>query len=135
MKKHHIKPLVVVLYITLTWCQLTANGEGGSLTEAKITRCFGDIATFSIQLKLYKSICGALPTSKQGLAALARPPQSEPVPESWKMLMEEIPLDPWGHEYIYSNPATRSSKSFDLYSLGPDGEDGTADDIGNWQTQ
>ena len=43
-------------------------------------------------------------------------------------------LDPWGREYIYEYPATKSS-SYDLYTLGADGvEGGTGEntDFGNW---
>ena len=37
--------------------------------------------------------------------------------------------DPWGHPYQYRNPGKRHPEGFDVYSLGPDGKDGTADDI------
>jgi general secretion pathway protein G len=44
-----------------------------------------------------------------------------------------IPLDPWGHPYVYVFPGRHNPNSYDLYSVGPDGQDGNSDDIGNWQ--
>ena len=43
-----------------------------------------------------------------------------------------IPLDPWGNPYVYYYPGKHNPTSYDLLSKGPDGQEGTADDIGNW---
>jgi len=43
-----------------------------------------------------------------------------------------VPIDPWGHPYVYVYPGHHNPSSYDLYSIGPYGQDGTADDIGNW---
>ena len=40
--------------------------------------------------------------------------------------------DPWGNAYEYKYPGTHNKGSYDLWSKGPDGSSGTADDIGNW---
>ena len=40
--------------------------------------------------------------------------------------------DPWGNEYQYRTPGQKSQGSYDVWSNGPDGQPGTADDIGNW---
>ncbi len=45
-----------------------------------------------------------------------------------------IPEDAWGRPYVYVYPGRRNTTGYDLYSMGPDGQDGTADDIGNWTT-
>ena len=45
--------------------------------------------------------------------------------------MVEIPKDPWGNDYRYLNPGTHG-KPFEVYSIGADGKEGTADDIGSW---
>ena len=45
--------------------------------------------------------------------------------------MVSIPLDPWGHPYRYLEAGVHNPDSFDLWSAGPDGVDGTEDDIGN----
>ena len=41
--------------------------------------------------------------------------------------------DPWGHDYQYEYPPTHGKgESPDIWSLGPDGEDNTEDDIVSW---
>ena len=37
-------------------------------------------------------------------------------------------VDPWGHEYIYSKEG-KDGESCEIYSAGPDGVAGTADDV------
>jgi general secretion pathway protein G len=41
-------------------------------------------------------------------------------------------VDPWGNPYKYNNKGTKSGVGYDVWSMGPDGQDGSADDIGNW---
>jgi len=43
--------------------------------------------------------------------------------------------DPWTNPYLYSYPGKHNQNSYDLYSVGPDGKEGTDDDIGNWTTK
>ena len=69
------------------------------------------------------------------LLALRNAPASMANPEKWAgpYLNKDIPLDPWGHPYMYSYPGRNRPEEYDIWSLGPDGQDGTEDDIGNWQ--
>ena len=49
--------------------------------------------------------------------------------------LEEVPLDPWNNPYQYVNPGQRNNVGKpDVWSYGPDGQNGTDDDIGNWPT-
>jgi len=43
-----------------------------------------------------------------------------------------LPIDPWGNPYVYYYPGKHNSSGYDLLSVGPDGKEGTDDDIGNW---
>ena len=44
----------------------------------------------------------------------------------------KLPMDPWGNNYVYYYPGKHNGSSYDLLSVGPDGKEGTDDDIGNW---
>ena len=47
--------------------------------------------------------------------------------------LPEVPMDPWGREYLYLSPGEYGE--VDIYSLGADGLPGGEDqsaDIGNW---
>ncbi|MEK7385800.1 MAG: type II secretion system protein GspG [candidate division NC10 bacterium] len=37
--------------------------------------------------------------------------------------------DAWGRWFVYRYPRTRGRDEYDLRSLGPDGREGTADDV------
>ena len=41
-------------------------------------------------------------------------------------------LDAWGRPMRYRCPGRHNPDGYDLWSVGPDGIDGTADDITNW---
>ena len=43
-----------------------------------------------------------------------------------------LPIDPWGDDYIYEYPGKHNKNGYDLFSAGPDGKPGTDDDICNW---
>jgi general secretion pathway protein G len=104
----------------------------GNVDVAKESRVDGDIQAISTQLQLYESRAGRMPTTEQGIKALAEKPTTEPIPERWSQLMQQEPKDPWGQPYKYAYPATKSKAAFDIWSMGKDGADGTEDDIGNF---
>jgi general secretion pathway protein G len=49
--------------------------------------------------------------------------------------LDALPNNPWGQPYIYYYPSKHNSGTYDLLSVGPDGKEGTDDDIGNWMMQ
>ena len=104
----------------------------GTLEGAKQDRIPEDLRAIEIALTQYQSRALQVPTTEQGLQALMTRPETEPLPERWIQVMEEIPKDPWGKVYQYEAPAQRSTKAYDLYSFGPDGVK-SEDDIGNWK--
>jgi general secretion pathway protein G len=46
-------------------------------------------------------------------------------------VLSKIPVDPWGNQLVYEL-SDDQTHPFELKSLGPDGEDGTEDDIDYW---
>ena len=46
--------------------------------------------------------------------------------------LDNAPVDPWGNPYVYYYPGKHNTSGYDLLSVGPDGKEGTDDDIGNW---
>jgi general secretion pathway protein G len=85
------------------------------------------------------------PTTEQGLAALvAAPSGGEEVTGTDTVAATsnwggpytesgELPTDPWGNQYQYAYPPTNSKGDIpDIWSMGPDGQDNTEDDICSW---
>lgn len=89
-------------------------------------------------LKRYKLENGRFPTTSQGLQALVQKPSTPPVPRNWNkggyLDKPEIPLDPWGNEFIYISPG-QNGPDYDIVSLGADGLEGGEDydrDVQSW---
>lgn len=128
---------LIEIVIVLTIISILAAGSiyllKGNVDVAKEQRVEGDIQNIMTQLQLYEARNMRPPTTEQGLKALVEEPATEPKPDRWTALLEEVPKDAWGQEYHYRYPAQKSKKRYDLWSAGPDGVDGNDDDIGNWK--
>jgi general secretion pathway protein G len=99
-----------------------------ALNVAKDTRVRADISNLRTMLLSYNGTNGFYPTSDQGLKALVNRPDSEPVPNRWTQLMDSVPTDPWGKEYVYRCPGSKNPNGYDLFSSGPDRLPDTPDD-------
>jgi general secretion pathway protein G len=72
------------------------------------------------------------PTTDEGLEALVYNPRNL---RDWKgpYLKKDVPRDPWGWLFHYHYPGIRNPDSYDLWSNGTDGIEGTKDDITNFK--
>lgn len=107
----------------------------GRTQEAKENAAMTQIGVFSTALDAYELDNGFFPTTEQGLKALVEEPSSSPKPVRWKgpyLGKKTIPKDPWNNDYVYKQPGTHNPRSYDLFTRGPDGKEGTDDDITNW---
>lgn len=103
----------------------------GNIDVARESRVEADIQSISTQLRVYEMQNLRPPTTQQGLQALVTRPGGDPPPRRWRQLLERVPLDPWGEEYVYYWPGKKNADGFDLFSKGPDRQEGGGDDIGN----
>ncbi|MCX7918046.1 MAG: type II secretion system major pseudopilin GspG [bacterium] len=129
--------IMVVVIILAVLAALVIPRFGGRTEQARIAAARTQIdSLFSTALDMYEADNGTYPSTEQGLQALRVQPTTEPVPKNWKgpYLKKDVPLDPWGNAYVYVFPGTHNVNGYDLYSFGPDGQDGTSDDITNWAT-
>lgn len=91
-------------------------------------------------LKMFRMAVGRYPTTDEGLKVLYQPPDEEEAAKKWKsgggpFIEDPGGLnDPWGRPYVYVCPGRYNTESFDLSSLGPDGQE-SDDDLRNWKTQ
>ena len=84
-------------------------------------------------LEIFKIDCGRYPTTEEGWKVLTSVPTDTPLTNWHGPYLEPAtaPMDPRDRPYVYRCPAVHSTNDFDLYSLGPDGVENSADDIGN----
>ncbi len=120
-----IEILVVVTILGLI-AGIVGITVANQLEDAKIDTARVQLKNISDALELYKVKFNKYPSTAEGLNALASPPGGK------KPLLEAVPKDPFGNEYLFISPGTRNPSKFDVSSKGPDGVADTEDDIGNW---
>jgi general secretion pathway protein G len=89
-------------------------------------------------LEKYKIMIGEFPSTEQGLDALINRPAGLADPKKWDKFAPFIKdpadmTDPWGNPLQYKFPSESNPDKYDLWSMGPDGQDqgGAGDDILN----
>ncbi|HAH20305.1 MAG TPA: type II secretion system protein GspG [Candidatus Omnitrophica bacterium] len=91
----------------------------GKSEQAKKSVAQADIeASISSALELYEIDNGKFPESLSVLVG---------------KYLKKDPKDPWSNSYNYKSPGDHNQDSYDLYSKGRDGMEGTEDDITNWK--
>jgi len=88
------------------------------------------IATISntkTALAIFETDTGRFPTTSEGLEALL---QSPPSLTTWQgPYLDKFPDDAWGRPLAYKCSGIDEPAGYDLFSVGPDGIEGTEDDI------
>jgi general secretion pathway protein G len=128
---------LIVIAIVLVLTASVGFMAVGSLERARRAAVQAQIDSFCIALEAYYIDCGSYPAQEQGLAALRQKPSTEPVSDRWNgpYLYKDIPPDPWGSPYEYTNPGL-SGNPYGIRSYGSDkkeGGDGAAADISSWE--
>jgi general secretion pathway protein G len=100
--------------------------------KARIAAAKAQIGSFKTALGGFERAVGRFPSTSEGLRALIEKPPNLPEGVEWERFLDEsvIPQDPWAGEYVYRSPGA-VNPDYDLFSRGPDGQEGTDDDIGN----
>ena len=130
-----IEMLVVVTIIGL-FVALVGPGLWKKADAAKITATRAQISNFMTALGTYKLDTGTFPTTEQGLLALRVKPADA---NQWNgpYMPQDIPKDPWGHDYAYRYPGEHGDEP-DIVSYGQDGQaggEGLSADIVSWKSQ
>ncbi len=123
--------LILVITILGIMAGVVAVNVRGTSKKAKINAAKTQIKTFETAMSSFDIHMGRYPTSDEGLKALVENPDNS---EDWAgpyLQSKEVPKDPWKNDYVFNPEGTRGL-DYDIYSTGPDGQDGTEDDIGNW---
>ncbi len=94
------------------------------LSESKVKAATIQIESLAGALDLYFLDNGRYPTSAQGLDALVQRPGGASAWNGPYLKGNGVPLDPWGHAYVYRSPADRAP--YEITSYGADGQEGGA---------
>jgi len=110
-----IEILVVMAIISMLAVMVAPNifnQQGGAQRDAALSQ----ISALEAALDTYRLDVGQYPDSLEGLV------ENDSGRAAWNgpYLRREVPLDPWGNEYVYDS----EGRGFTLVSYGPDGERG-----------
>ncbi|MBA6223455.1 type II secretion system major pseudopilin GspG [Colwellia sp. MB02u-18] len=124
--------VMVVIVILGILASMVVPNLLGSQERANIQKAVSDINALETSLTMYKMDNYQYPTTEQSLEALVTETDIEPAARRFPQggYVKRLPNDPWGNEYQLLNPGEHGV--MDVFSMGPDGEPGTDDDIGNW---
>lgn len=125
--------LLIVMVIIGLLAALVGPRMFSKVGKSKQKAAKAQISLFETALDTYRLDVGKYPLGEQGLQALRVKPDEE---EKWDgpYLPKDIPLDPWGHPYIYRSPGEHGD--YDIISYGADGRpggEGEDADIVNWR--
>src|SRR5262245_46257602 len=114
--------IMVVVFILGLLATIVAPRILGRTDDARRAKALADLKGIEQALNLYRLDAGAYPTTEQGLEALVHRPERPPVPQKWNSdgYLEQVPVDPWGHQYVYVGSGAR----YVLKSYGADGVEG-----------
>lgn len=127
--------VLLVLAILVILGSLAAMSFTGVMGQSDIDSAKVQVGLFKPPVENYYITFKTYPTSLQ--AFVVAPPDVDQA--KWSRVIAPmfpggIPLDPWQREYKFAQPGTHNPMGYDIWSSGPDGVDGTEDDIGNWET-
>jgi len=119
--------ILVVIAILGLLIGLVAPAVLRQLGGARVSVARQSIEGLGSVLDIYKLDNGNYPTTAQGLDVLVtRPPDGG----NWNgpyVKGDKLPVDPWNHPFTYRSPSGRGGHDYDLCSLGPNGQPGSAD--------
>ena len=115
--------LVLSVIVGLKAKNYIEESGGGEVAETKVK-----LKTIELLLASRKLLDGHYPSQDEGLEKLL--PSSTPEKESDRTARRL--KDGWQRKIRYRIPGEHHPESYDLSSLGPDGIEGTEDDITNW---
>ena len=117
--------LLVVMVILGLLIGYVAPNYFNQLGKSEVKVAKAQVNALAKALDAYRLDNGHYPSQDAGLNALNTQPIDEP---NWHgpYLQKNIPLDPWGHTYIYRIPGDKSE--YDLFSYGKDGKSSGANE-------
>ncbi|MBI2340433.1 MAG: type II secretion system major pseudopilin GspG [Deltaproteobacteria bacterium] len=126
--------IMVVVAIIAGITGLIAVNVLGRKEKANIDLTKTQISNLLNALDQYKLDNHSYPSSDQGLEALVEKPSSGKVPENYPEdgYLKKLPKDGWGEEFNYASPGSHGNK-VEVWSSGPDSEEGNEDDINSWE--
>jgi len=128
--------VLIVIAIIVALTGLVGLALFSKQKEAKTGLAQADLNTISAAMKSFRLKYERWPTDTEGIEVLWNKEKLDPDADQskWsKELQKPMPMDRWGEPWNYRPVSEHGDDDeFDLWSNGPDKEEGTPDDIVSW---
>ncbi len=142
--------LLIVMAILVLLVSLVGPRLLGTKKKVDVSSVKTQIGMLQSSLEQYAIDMNKFPNTEEGLKALLEDPTGsgggsadglgedgeEASGSNWAgpyIKSTKLPKDPWGKSYKYEYPPTHGKGDTpDIWSLGPDGEENTEDDVVSW---
>ena len=125
--------VLLVLIILVILGSLAVSQFGGVKERANIDAAKSQVGLVKGALEMYKLRANKYPSK---LEELWQEPSDSGLADKWAgPYMDQLRKDPWENDWKYLGEGKRNADKYDFWSMGPDGKDGTEDDIGNWESE
>ena len=124
--------VLLVLVILVVLASLAVNVFSGTQAKADQRAAAAQVGLYKTAIQMYRFDTKQYPSDLQEL--VTKPGDSTLAARWGGPYMDKIAKDPWDNDYRFAAPGKHNSDGFDVWSVGPDGQDGSDDDIGNWET-
>lgn len=130
--------ILAVLAILALVITILAPNIFDKVKKAKSQTAATQLSQLEGALERFYLDCGFFPESPEpGLNALFEAPsvgrECRDYSSGGYLKKRDMLLDPWKQDLLYTSPGQNNTDTFDLFSVGPDGQEGTEDDIKNWE--
>lgn len=124
--------VLLVLIILVIIGSIVVPNLFGAQEKANINATKTQIRAIDGAIDLYRIDMAKAPST---LDDLREDPSTSSDDSKWSgpYLKAALKPDPWGNEYQYAAEGKKNTGGYDIWSYGPDGKNGTDDDIGNWE--
>lgn len=124
--------IMVVIVILGILASLVVPNLMGNKDKADRQKVVSDLVALENALDMYRLDNSNYPSTAQGLEALVQEPSGDPAARNYRQdgYIRRLPQDPWGNDYLLVSPGEKGR--LDVFSVGRDGQEGSDDDIGNW---
>ncbi len=129
--------VMIVIAIILALSGLVAVALFGQRDKAQKDTAKIELNTIKGALDFFRLDFDRYPKDEEGVAVLWDKSKLDPEADATKWheyLKSPMPNDRWGHPWGYKQQSEHSEDTtkYDLWSFGPDGQEGTDDDIKSW---
>ena len=138
--------MVIVIAVILVVASLALGLFASNVDETQRLHTEMLIQNLDIACKAYKGDRGAYPPDDQfhlhlcqertktlDAGASTKLPPYLQLRADWVEPSTSAIIDAWGRKIRYRAPGEKNKAHVDLWSAGPNGQDGDVDDVGNWK--